>query len=172
MVLRLPDPRVYRVDRIVSINSKVVRVLDIGLNIFIHANDINSGNSGVSSYSYFYSALQMLPHSKPSDKRSLLEGYISSAGMGSETIVQASRLALYDYFYDLPLQPELHVKTAYTLLDASTTIRDVLSDNLNDDRVILPLLEVIAFLLDAQLLQRLSTTSFKYVYPTSAHFLC
>jgi hypothetical protein len=119
----------------------------------------------VSSEDYFMSALQLLnSNSTPvSDKRALLEGYISSAGMGSESIVQAARFTLYDFLDCAPLEPSSDPSgsKSYTLLETSDIIADILRDNLGDDRVLVPLLEVIAFLLDTQLLQRLSATNFK-----------
>jgi hypothetical protein len=120
---------------------------------------------GVSSLDYFHSALCKLKDNATSEteKRALLEGYASSAGMGTESIVQASRLALFDFLYQLPIETASEYQP-YTLLDANRTITDILIENLTDDRVLLPLLTLIAFLLDTQILQRLSiTTNFKSV---------
>jgi hypothetical protein len=115
---------------------------------------------GVSSQDYFGSALWKLSDDTTTkiEKRALLEGYMSSAGMGSESIVQASRLAIFDFFYRLPIE-FTSGHQSYTLLEATNTITEILKDNLTNDRVLLPLLTVISFLLDIQVLQRLSTTA-------------
>lgn len=88
----------------------------------------------------------------------ILEGYVSSAGMGSESVVQASRLALVDALDALPATAE---GDAYALLDVANTLVLLLKEKLAVDRVVSPLLEVIAFLFDAQVLQRLVGTEFK-----------
>jgi len=53
-----------------------------------------------------------------------------------------------------------------SLLAFSNTLLDVFKANLSADRLLLPLLELLAFLLDMQILQRLITTTFKYVSGT------
>ena len=114
----------------------------------------------MSSYEYFFSSLALLRQDVPTYlKRALLEGYISSAGMGSESIVQASRLALYNSLDELPLESN---KQGSCLFEIGNTISEILRANLTNDRVSLPLLEVIAFTLDADILQRLARTPFKW----------
>ncbi|KAF2428971.1 hypothetical protein EJ08DRAFT_308806 [Tothia fuscella] len=121
---------------------------------------VNSTITDVSSVDYFSSLLALLDMSILQGlKRELIEGYSSSAGRGSESVVQASRLALYNFVDGLENSPN---GESYSLLQFGNTISDILKDNLSDDRVLLPLLEVIAYLLDVQLLQRLLATSFKW----------
>jgi hypothetical protein len=78
--------------------------------------------------------------------------------MGSETVVQASRLALYHFLDNLTIKRD---NWKYSLGELGNTLSSILNNNLSEDRVSLPLLEVIAYLLDVQLLQRLSETTFK-----------
>lgn len=87
-----------------------------------------------------------------------VEGYVGSAGMGSESVVQASRLALVERLDALPMENE-----ELTLVYVANTLLDVFKANLTNDRIVLPLLEVLAFLLDSQVLQKLVESSFKYV---------
>jgi hypothetical protein len=48
---------------------------------------------------------------------------------------------------------------------------NLLKANIDNDRVLIPLLETIAFLLDMQIMQRLVSTSFKYVSKHRSQYL-
>lgn len=78
--------------------------------------------------------------------------------MGAESVVQASRLALVERLQALPTESK-----EFSILHVANNLLDVFKAHLTNDRVVLPLLEVLAFLLDAQVLQRLIESSFKYV---------
>lgn len=88
----------------------------------------------------------------PNVQRTLLEGYISSAGMGSESLVQTSRKALADALNGLSDDKLVTVFTEFTI---------ILKESISVDRVVLPLLEVFSFLLDVQIFQKLRDTGFK-----------
>jgi hypothetical protein len=119
---------------------------------------------GVSSYAYFTETLKIFNPSSPYWlKVAVLEGYISSAGMGSESVVQNSRMALVDAIDQLPVTLSEVNESGCSLLDIMDQLLELLKINIFTERTLIPILEVIAFLFDAQILQRLIGTSFKYV---------
>jgi hypothetical protein len=116
---------------------------------------------GVSSYAYFANALTVLkPSSSPAIIEAVCLGYMTSAGMGSESVVQNSRAALLDA---IDAWPTTAIGDTYTfnLLDFTTCLLDILKRHLETERVLLPLLEIFAFLFDMQVMHRLFQTSFK-----------
>lgn len=131
---------------------------------------------GVSSRTYFSNALTYLQsHASPIIKESICVGFVSSAGMGSESVVQNSRMALLTFIDALPDETDA-TSTQYSLSHLATCFLKLLKDNLDNDRILLPLLEVLAFLFDMQVLQRLasSSSSFNFrallSYTQKAHF--
>lgn len=141
-----------------------------------------------SSYEYFRHSLQSLhrrPLSHPSQKEiavieteqtmsSFFEGYCSSAGgLSSESLAQVTRLALYDYLDSLDVErdPDDGRDLPPTFLEVCNTFCNLVKKCLgnvvdipkkpDNDRVLVPVLEVIAFLLDMHIMQRLSPTQFK-----------
>lgn len=125
--------------------------------------DPSSPPDEVSSIEYFLGALRTfeLTHSK-AVQEAICVGHISSAGMGSESVTQNARKALLNFLDSLP--DELESASAHvSLTDFMNCILGMLKNNLNQDRLLVPLLEVIAFLFDMQVMQRLVSTSFKYV---------
>jgi hypothetical protein len=139
---------------------------------------------GVSSYTYFSSALMILQpeidhrddgpkhtvdnittddekrtESKVRLHESLCLGLVSSAGMGSESVVQNSRAALLDTLDRLPAASTNEEEMS--LQYVANCLVDLLKKNLDTDRTLLPLLEVIAFLFDMQIMHRLIPTTFK-----------
>ncbi|KAK5015556.1 hypothetical protein LTR60_002820, partial [Cryomyces antarcticus] len=114
----------------------------------------SADTSSVSTYLYYRSLLQLLaPNILPCIRKAILEGYISSAGGGSESVVQASRTALADALAADALPT---CGSTYRLVDVCHTFVDILRDNLSTDRIVLPLLEVLAFLFDAFIIQRVA----------------
>ncbi|KAL1628757.1 hypothetical protein SLS54_001445 [Diplodia seriata] len=114
--------------------------------------------TGISSHEYFTRAIEYFDtNTAESTRLAIVEGYISSAGMGSESVVQASRLALVERLQALPTEDE-----RFSLLHVANTVLEVCKTHLSNDRITVPLLEVLAFLLDAQVLQRLVGSSFKW----------
>ncbi|KAF2459218.1 tubulin folding cofactor D C terminal-domain-containing protein [Lineolata rhizophorae] len=118
--------------------------------------------STFSSFGYFRHRLSSVfePPIKPRwARRGVLAGYVTAAGMGSESVLQASRLALVDLLETMPA--EYSHPDDGSILDVANILTELLRDNLGTDRVVLPLLEVIAFLFDAGFLQKLVGTEFK-----------
>lgn len=141
-----------------------------------------------SSYEYFWHSLQSLHRRpcSPTDQKNLVmienqqimfsffEGYCSSAGgLSSESLVQATRAALYDYLDSLDVErdPNNGGDLPPTLREVCDTFCSLVKSclgnatdgrrKLDNDRVLVPVLEVIAFLLDMRIIQRLSPTQFK-----------
>ncbi|KAF2272997.1 uncharacterized protein EI97DRAFT_192089 [Westerdykella ornata] len=128
---------------------------------------------GVSSYEYFANALKLFHQPIPDHiKEGLCLGLASSAGMGSESVVQNSRAALLDTLDSLPTDETS--ESGLTLLDVANCLLGLLKNSLDNDRTLLPLLEVIAFLFDMQVMQRMVTTTFNFrallSYTQKAHF--
>ena len=119
----------------------------------------------VSSHAYFTNILGILqstPTPSPTIKESVCVGLVSSSGMASESVVQNSRAALLDFIDALP-DEEAPSSQQFTLIEFANCIMHLLKQNITNDRVLLPLLEVVAFLFDMQVMQRLISTPFKYV---------
>jgi hypothetical protein len=117
----------------------------------------------VSSQAYFLNAIKVLRSTNNTEiQESICVGYISSAGMGSESVVQNSRMALLDFIDTLPDHETSDIPefSGFSLDDLADCLLGLLKSSLNDDRILLPLLEVISFLFDMQVMQRLQT-SFK-----------
>ena len=117
---------------------------------------------GISSYTYFSSALHILK-SPAADylKEAMLLGFISSAGMGSESVVQNSRSALLDAIDTIPTTSSDDGQAHISLLKLSNCMLDWLKVNLEEERVLIPLMDVLAFLFDMQVMHRLIPTTFK-----------
>ncbi|KAG9193115.1 hypothetical protein G6011_03150 [Alternaria panax] len=126
----------------------------------------------VSSQAYFLSALRVSAIN-PSIRDAICAGFMSSAGMSSESVVQNSRAALLD-FVDMLQNEDLSDDPRFTLVDFANCFLMLLKENMTNDRVLLPLLEVISFLFDMQVMQRLQSTSFNFrallSYTQKAHF--
>ncbi|RMZ72517.1 Tubulin-specific chaperone D [Pyrenophora seminiperda CCB06] len=128
----------------------------------------------VSSKAYFSLALASLESaSSPAIKQAICIGFVSSAGMGSESVVQHSRAALLEFADTLPAESDPDVP-AFTLADLANCLLSILKGSLDNERILLPLLEVLAFLFDMQVMQRLQNTSFNFrillSYTQKAHF--
>ncbi|KZM25859.1 hypothetical protein ST47_g3018 [Ascochyta rabiei] len=128
----------------------------------------------VSCQAYFSSALTRM-HSTDSSmiRESICRGLVGSAGMASESVVQNCRQALLDFTTSLPLTSTPDSKEL-TLLGYATCLVDLLRKELENDRVLIPLLEVWAFLFDMHVMQRLISTDFNFrallSYVQKAHF--
>lgn len=79
--------------------------------------------------------------------RDILEGYVTSADAGSEDLIRASRAALTEFCES----------GSDNLQKVCSTLLLVAKRNLKNDRVLVPTLEVVAFLFDVQVMQRSST---------------
>lgn len=121
----------------------------------------------VSSQNYFHNKLKVIqPRLRPALMEATLAGYTISAGMGSETVVQNAREALINYVDHLSNANESIQEPSddngASLLDIATCLVKILKDNITNDRVLIPLLELIAFLFDMGIMQRLETTTFNF----------
>ncbi|KAI5285174.1 hypothetical protein KEM54_000767 [Ascosphaera aggregata] len=98
--------------------------------------------SETSSSEYFLQALQLLQI--PSVRRQLLKGLATSASLGSESLIRASRHQFLKYLRGL--YDELRCIEVTKILN---DLVDELYASLSDDRFAIPIVELIAFLLDA-----------------------
>lgn len=71
---------------------------------------------------------------------SLLEGYVSAAGAGSDSLLRSSRLALVLYAEQF---------SATDLIQFCNYLSSIVGQNLTNDRILVPTLVVIGFLFDA-----------------------
>jgi hypothetical protein len=94
---------------------------------------------------------------------SLLEGLITSATGGSEGVVRASREAFADHLDSLQVESSTQSAVDHTLLDVCNCYLQLLRDNLANDRLLIPALEMLGFLFDTRIIQRLNGSSFQYV---------
>ncbi|KAK1054092.1 hypothetical protein LTR12_002042 [Friedmanniomyces endolithicus] len=117
----------------------------------IHVTDLAS----VSGYEYFWAAMESLrmPGGDSLLNAAVLEGCVSCAGVGAESLLQASRAALAETLggIDVPLL-QMHISTFAALL------KRMLTENSTTHAA----LEVLAFLLDMHIPQRLVETDFKW----------
>lgn len=110
--------------------------------------------AAVSNQTYFTRNLAPLNNVSGDWKhRGLLDGCVSCAGIGAEPLLQASRSAFASL---LNRTTNVHLNTLMTIY--SNMLKIVLLDNANMH----PALELLAFLLDAQIPQRLADTDFKW----------
>ncbi|KAF1994817.1 hypothetical protein P154DRAFT_475433 [Amniculicola lignicola CBS 123094] len=128
--------------------------------------DENSGaakliSDGASSYTYFSNALQRCQQpSAFSVREAILLGFVSSAGMGSESVVQNARAALMDTIDLIPTTSDN--EDAFSLLHFADCLVGLMKANLDTDRVLIPLLDVLAFLFDMQVFHRMIPTTFSF----------
>lgn len=117
----------------------------------------------VSSRAYFREALNAMQSTdSPIIREAICQGLVGSAGMASESVVQNCRDAMLDFTEAMPLTNTSGSKEM-SLVDFATCLVELLKKELQNDRVLLPLLEGLAFLFDMQVMHRLESTSFKYV---------
>ena len=95
----------------------------------------------------------------------LLEGYVTSGGAGSESLLAASRAAFM--FYAESLDPT-------TLATLCTYLTELIRENISNDRLAVPTLDFLAFLFEAGILQRLRDRDFPwkrlFIDVRKAHF--
>lgn len=87
-----------------------------------------------------------------------LTGFASSAGAGAESFIEPSRQALHDILCSLPTNADSKSDTSLpSLEEVGIALRTLLLTTItsSDDRILLPLLETVCFLLDANILQPL-----------------
>lgn len=122
-------------------------------------NSLVADSGQTSSYPYFQGLLRIVESEEVSwAHRSLLEGYLTSAGAGSPSVLEASRRALADFVEETAGNVDSH---AFSLGTLCGYILAILRDNQNHDRVIVPALEVAAFLLNLGLADLMNHDDFK-----------
>ncbi|KXS97845.1 hypothetical protein AC578_7635 [Pseudocercospora eumusae] len=120
--------------------------------------------ASVSSIQYFRAALRdiVLPETLELSKdqenalarqEALLKGCISCAGVAAEPLLQASRQVLAELLLEASLESLRQFMTAFTAL---------LTQQISETANTYPTLELLAFLLDTQIPQRLSDSAFKW----------
>ena len=90
-----------------------------------------------------------------------MEGYITSADTGAEELIRASRAALAQFCEDG------YTDIAFNALTQNLKIQVRGEPAPNEDRVVVPCLEVISFLFDAGFLQMMD---FEYIPPPNIKF--
>ena len=108
-----------------------------------------------STVEYFLQLLSLCSHHLTQNwvRKPLLEGYVTSAGAGSESLLGASRAAFTSYTEPLDLA---------TLAIFCTYLIDIIRENISNDRLVVPTLEFVAFLFEAGVLQRLRDQDFAW----------
>ncbi|KAH7395192.1 tubulin folding cofactor D C terminal-domain-containing protein [Phaeosphaeria sp. MPI-PUGE-AT-0046c] len=153
-VLRLS---LEKLDKIRSVAARVLR-----RNPQHESQDLSMPLDDVSSAAYFLGALRMFESTNSSILReAICLGYMISAGMGSESVAQNARRALLSFLNTVPNDSETP-STLVSLAEVANCILGMLKNNIGEDRVVIPLLETIAFLFDMQVMQRLVSTSFNF----------
>ncbi|KAF2121516.1 armadillo-type protein [Lophiotrema nucula] len=147
-------------EKLDKIRARASNILD--LHRERHGRGVIDSAEGVSSYSYFSNALTALqPSASRATNEAVLLGFISSAGMGSESVVQNSRAALLDALDALPSSTNDDT-TKISLQECMSCLVDLLRANVDVERILLPLLEIFGFLFDMQVMHRLTPTSFNF----------
>ncbi|KAI9852129.1 MAG: hypothetical protein M1838_001753 [Thelocarpon superellum] len=114
-----------------------------------------SDTSRTSTYPYFRYLLSLVPTHEFLEV-SVLEGIVTSAGVGSEPVLRASRAALACFADDRADQAR------FSVYDLGKVMTQVIRQNLHADRVLVPALETLAFLLECGVLQSLDDARFKW----------
>ncbi|KAF3044509.1 hypothetical protein E8E11_006622 [Didymella keratinophila] len=134
----------------------------------------NSRSDDVSSRAYFQEALNAMQSTgSPLIREAICQGLVGSAGMASESVVQNCRDAVLEFTAAMPLEND-PPSGKMSLVDFATCLVELLKKELQNDRVLLPLLEGLAFFFDMQVMHRLESTSFNFrtllSYIQKAHF--
>ena len=114
-----------------------------------------SDSSQTSTIEYFLQFLSLCSEPLTQDwvRKPLLEGYVTSAGAGSESLLRASRAAFTSYTELLDLAK---------LATICTDLTDLIRENISNDRLAVPTLEFVAFLFETDVLQRLRDQDFAW----------
>ncbi|KAF2800113.1 hypothetical protein K505DRAFT_293440 [Melanomma pulvis-pyrius CBS 109.77] len=150
-------------EKLDKVRTRAAEVLEKGENEHFQ-EVISSVADGISSYEYFSNALKTVqPETPYAIKEAILLGFVSSAGMGSESVVQNSRAALLNAIDLLPTSNSSdNITKEFSLLEFTNCLIGLLKGNLDCDRVLIPLLDVLAFLFDMHVMHRLVPTTFNF----------
>ncbi|KAF2739053.1 hypothetical protein EJ04DRAFT_427615 [Polyplosphaeria fusca] len=148
-------------EKLDKVRARAAQVLEQGSHYHLHQATEATADS-VSSYEYFASALTIIhPAVTSSVQEAVLLGVTSSAGMGSESVVQNSRAALLDAL-DALSDTSTEDSGALSVHSCVACLVGLLKQNLDSERILLPLLEIFAFLFDMQIMHRLTSTTFNF----------
>ncbi|KAH4400467.1 hypothetical protein HBH92_234040 [Parastagonospora nodorum] len=159
-----------KLDKIRGVASRILR-----MRIPSSFEKSETPSEDVSSVKYFHDALQVfLSTTQDTVKEAIILGYVSSAGLGSESVTHNARKALLRFFAALQVDSAI-VTSQLSVADVANYMLQLFKSNIDNDRVLLPLLETIAFLFDMRVLQRLvSSSSFNFrsllSHTQKAHF--
>ncbi|KAJ4990348.1 beta-tubulin cofactor d [Stagonosporopsis vannaccii] len=160
-------------EKLDKVRTRAAAIIAEGL-VASHSGLVALSGDDVSSRTYFSEALNAMQSTDSSViKEAICQGFVSSAGMASESVVQNCREALLHFTSKLPLSGSSN-SDGFTLLDFATCLLELLKKEVENDRVLLPLLEGWAFLFDMQVVHRLVSTTFNFrtllSYVQKAHF--
>ena len=117
----------------------------------------------VCSYEYFQAVLRLLISEEIAWAHvTILEGFVTSAGSGSQSVLEAARHALINFVETVTAEPGLH---SFTLIKLWKTLTKMLQSHQKDDRVTIPTLEVLAFLFDSRIETLTDNDNFESVCP-------
>lgn len=130
-----------------------IRVVALSITCSYSILDVNS----TSTPSYFEQMLSLYPSLVY--RSSLLEGYVSASGAGSDALLQASRSALVSCVESF---------SASQLIEFCTSLNNTIRTNIERsvDRVVIPALVVYGFLFDAGVFERVQEQGDRWVYPS------
>lgn len=91
----------------------------------------------------------------------VLEGFAISAGLAASTTLSVAREALASCMDELPAYPAIDSNGSgqLSVIEIANGLSTLISNNMSNERVLVPLLELVAFLLDFRVLQRLDHAS-------------
>jgi hypothetical protein len=110
----------------------------------------------VSSFLYFFKILPVFyqPGAPYQHRQALCLGILSSAGMGSESVMRESRNVIAYMLNHEKVEP-------IRVLEVVNNLLAIFQSSLGNDKVLLELLEVFAFLFDCNVMDRLIITKFR-----------
>ncbi|OLL24356.1 Tubulin-specific chaperone D [Neolecta irregularis DAH-3] len=102
-----------------------------------------------SSSEFFLAMLKSLQ--VPNYRISILSGFVTSAGAGSESLLRVTSTALISFTSQLSLTSNCHI---LTLLEFLESLIQMITENFETDRIMIPALVVIGNLFELQILQK------------------
>lgn len=128
-----------------------IRVMVLSITCSYSILDVNSTSTPL----YFEQMLSLYPN--PLYRSSLLEGYVSASGAGSDALLQASRSALVSFVEKFSVSQ---------LIEFCTCLNKTIRTNVEHsvDRVVIPTLVVYGFLFDAGVFERVQGQGDWWVY--------
>ena len=113
------------------------------------SHSLFSDVSDTSTEAYFLQLLSLC--SFPWVIKPLLEGFLTSAGAGSESLLRSSRAALIRYTEHLPILSLVGFCRCFTV---------IIQEHMSNERLLVPALDTLGFLFEAGVMQRLPPGDF------------